>query len=453
MGACGVTVMDVRDDVAAFVNVNVIPMDTERIIRNQTVIVRDGLIAAIGESDAVPVPPRAQRIDGSGRFLLPGLIDAHVHLRSVQELLSYLAHGVTSVVHLSGPTGATGDVLDLRSRVASGETLGPTIYTTGPILDGDPAINPGVSAVVNTPDEAARTVVAQVDAGVDFVKVYNNLPRPALRTAIATAHERKTAVFGHIPRTDGRIDALQAALSAGLDVIAHGEEFFFTFFYDRIEDQLAAGVVPTVAVERLPAAVQLTRQAGVTVIPNLVFISQTRAQLDDLPAVLGHPEARFLTASVMEMWRLQNPTKRNDLERFDRREQAKYPFVRELTRALSDAGVPLLLGTDASAPGLLPGVSAQLELRELVKAGLTPYEAIRAGTSTAGRFIAAHRRETASGIVALGNRADLILLLRNPLDDVANVAAIDGVFIRGKWLTALELAERRERAMVSHPSS
>lgn len=140
------------------------------------------------------------------------------------------------------------------------------------------------------------------------------------------------------------------------------------------------------------------------------------------------------------MWQSNNPTRRRDLEQFTAREQVKYPFVQHLTKGLSDAGVLLLLGTDSSAPGLFPGHSAHLELPELVAAGLTPYQALAAGTRNAGRFIAerVHSAET-FGTITVGGRADLILLEQNPLADINHVAAIRGVMVRGRWLPKAEL--------------
>jgi len=433
----------------AIVDVNLIPMDSERVLSSQTVLVTRGLISRIGPTASLEVPRGARRIEGGGRYLLPGLVDAHVHLRDTTELLSYLAYGVTSVIHLSGPMGNVPNVLDLRGRVASGSVIGPTIYTTGRILDGDPPINPGVSVPIRTAQDARTTVRDQIEAGVDFVKVYNNLSTAAVGAAVASAHRRGVAVFGHVPRAEGRSLALQAALEAGLDVVAHGEEYFFTFFYDDVERQLDKGEVPKVDEGRIPEAVRLTKAAGVAVTPNLSFVSMTRAQLDDLKSVLDDPEIRFLDPDVLSMWKRRNPTTRSDLDRFGRRETAKYAFLQRLTLALSDAGVPLLLGTDASTPGLFPGKSAHVELRELVKAGLTPYQALAAGTRSAGAFIAGHTHTRPFGTIVPGSRADLLLFRRNPLEDIANIDELDGVLVRGTWFTMAELQRRREKSALT----
>jgi imidazolonepropionase-like amidohydrolase len=158
----------------------------------------------------------------------------------------------------------------------------------------------------------------------------------------------------------------------------------------------------------------------------------------------------YLPVGVLEMWQDQTPGRRTDRDRFDRREVAKYAFLKNLTLALRDGGVPLLLGTDASAPGVFPGRSAHLELSELVAAGLTPYEAIAAGTRAAGVFIGRHVPSVIPfGLVAPGYRADLILVRANPLDDVGNLAMIEGVMARGAWFSIDELRAKRDSIVAS----
>ncbi len=420
-------------------------MSEERVLRGQTVVVRNGVVVDVGPSGAVEVPLGARRIEGDGRYLLPALTDFHVHLRSTDELHSYLAHGVTTVVHVSGGMRGAPELLRYRDEIARGERLGPTLYTTGPILDGSPPVFGGVSTVVSTPEEARLAVAEQHRAGYDFVKVYNNLTSIVLAAAVEAAHERGMAVLGHIPRQEGRAEALQRALSAGQDMIAHGEEYFFTYFYADVDSLLDRGEIPYPDEGRIPVAVRMTREAGAAVVPNLSFVAMTRRQLDDLDGVLVDPEARYLQPGVRAMWEADNPTRRTDLERFDRRERAKYPFLQRLTKALSDAGVPLLLGTDASAPGMYPGASAHVDLRELVAAGLTPYEALAAGTRNAGAFIEEHVEEAEPfGVLAPGQRADLLLVRENPLEDVASASAVEGVMVRGRWFSTAELERLRE---------
>ena len=431
--------------VVAVTDVTVIPMDSERLLHRQTVILRDALIADIGPAATVRVPTGAQRIDGTGLYLMPGLTDAHVHLRDPDELLSYLAHGVTSVVQLSGPSGNIPNVMELRERVASGDVLGPTIYTSGRILDGDPPIFPGVSTVVRTPAEARIAVEAQLAAGADLIKVYSNLRTDELRSVTRAAHNRGVTVWGHIPRIEGRERALQRALAAGLDVIVHGEELFFTMLYRDVEGQLDRQLVPVLDPDLMTEAVRLIRGQEVTIIPNLSFVAMTRTQLDDGERLWTDPEVQFLHPTVLNMWRQQNPNRRADLRRFDLRERGKQTVVGQLTRALNEARVPLLLGTDASAPGMFPGKSAHLELSQLVGAGLTPYQALETGTTNPGRFLQRHvRRSPPFGTVSVGSRADLLLLNANPLTNISHVARIAGVVVRGKWYARTQIDSMRK---------
>lgn len=445
--ACGVA-LDASgsetDGVLAISNVTVIPMDSKRHLLQHTVVVRDGLIAELGPATAVQVPAGAQRIDGTGMYLAPGLIDAHVHLRDPGELLSYLAHGVTAVVQLSGPSGNVPNVMELRDRVARGDIIGPDIYASGRILDGDPPIFPGVSTVVRTPDEATKLVESQLAGGADFIKVYNNLGSDELRAVTRAAHERGATVWGHIPRIEGRATALQEALAAGLDVIVHGEEVFFTMLYRDVESQLDRGLVPNVDVDLSNEAARLIQESGIAVIPNLSFVAMTRAQLDDIERVWSDPEARFLHPTVRNMWQQQNPTMRRDLARFDLRERGKQVIVRRLTLALNEAGVPLFMGTDASAPGMFPGKSAHVELTELVAAGLSAYQALATGTRNPGRFLSERVRGTPPvGTVSAGSRANLLLLEADPLTDISNVARIAGVVVGGKWYAQSDIDSMR----------
>lgn len=434
----------------AFVHVNVIPMTYDGVMKDQTVIVEGERITRIGATSSVRLPRHVLQIDGRGKYLMPGLVDFHVHLRDTSELLSYLAHGVTTVVQMSGPTGNVSDVLALRRRITSGEVLGPNVYTTGRILDGNPAIFPGVSTVVSTPEEAKRVVEDQYRAGVDFIKIYNNLTSDVLRAIVEAAHERGLAVIGHVPRRDGRPQALQIALSAGQDMIAHGEEFFFTYFYGDADSLLGRDLLPQPERSKISSVIRLARESGAAVTPNLSFVAMTRRQLDNLNAVLSDSEVRYLHPTVIAMWREQNPTHRPDLARFSLRERAKYAFLKDFIPALQAGGVVLLLGTDSSVSGMFPGKSAQLELQELVAAGLTPFQALTTGTRNAGQFIKEHVHGTELfGTLSLGQRADLLLLDGNPLIEIDNISRIVGVTVRGRWLSKGNLERMRSDAINS----
>ena len=440
-----------RTPQTAFEHVNVLPMTADTVLRDHTVLVRDGAIVRVEPSRSATVPAGATRIDGRGKFLMPGLVDFHVHLRHENELRSYLAHGVTTVIQMSGPSAGIGDISTLKRSIAEGRVVGPRVFASGTMLDGSPPIFPNVSTVVETPEAAVREVARQRQTGVDFIKVYNNLAPDVHAAAVREAHRLGLAVFGHIPRIAERPRALHRAIEAGQDGIAHAEEMFFTAFYGATDSLLALGQLPRPLVSRIPEVVALLRMAGTVVIANLSFVAMTRAQLDSGASVFANPEWKYLSPDVRRMWGTQTPARRPDLARFSLRERAKAEFLtRDLVPALRAANVPILLGTDASVAGLYPGLSALVELRELVRAGLTPFEALATGTRVPGTVIA--RRFPLAprlGTIEPNAAADLVLLDGDPRSDVGTFAStITGVMAAGRWRTLADLARLRDAEAV-----
>ncbi len=429
-----------REKPIAFINVNVIPMNTERLLKNHTVIVQNGKIASVGFSSQVRIPENALKIDGRGQYLIPGLADMHVHIRDESELISYLSYGVTTVLNMRGSP----EILKLRDKIKNNEIIAPTIFTTSPLLDGDPPIWSGSGTIVVTdPAKAYQVVVDQKDSRYDFIKVYNKLNREVYSAIVEAAKKNNIAVVGHIPRQVGA----EKVIKAGQAMIAHGEELFFTYFGGPADNmnQDQNRIKPDES--KIPAIAKVTFSAKTAVTPNLSFIAATKKQLEDYEAVISSPETKYLTPNVINMWKSNNPNNRRDIEQFKEREKLKYPIVKALTKGFADAGVVLLLGTDASAPGLFPGKSAHTELRELVSAGLTPFQALSTGTRNAGEFINTNVQSAAPfGTIRVGQRADVILLNENPLQDINAISSINGVMIRGQWLPNAELQKMRSES-------
>ncbi|HET6362838.1 MAG TPA: hypothetical protein VFH11_12400, partial [Gemmatimonadota bacterium] len=322
-------------------HVHVIPMTRDTVLRDHAVRIVGGTIDRVAPSGELIVGEGDVIVEGEGRYLLPGLVDFHVHIRDDSELLSYLRFGVTTVVNLRGSP----EHLELARAVEAGEVLGPSIVTSGPLIDGDPPIWSGSgTVVVRTPTDAREAVAVQARASYDLIKTYNNLDPEVLRVVVEEAETHGLAVVGHIPRNPDRATALQKALDAGMAMIPHAEEIFFTYLGGS-GDASMRGAPPPVDPARIREAARLVVATGAAVTPNLSFVAMTARMLDDLDAVLGHPEARYLAPDVAEMWREQNPTRRDDLERFAAREAVKRRAVEALTLELQRAGVPLLLGT------------------------------------------------------------------------------------------------------------
>jgi imidazolonepropionase-like amidohydrolase len=414
--------------VAAFVDVTVIPMDSERVLPHQTVLVRDGRIAWVGPAASADVPAGATRIDGRGRFLLPGLADMHVHIApgagrtgdaAGRVLRLLLAHGVTTVRSMIGHP----DHLALRDGVQDGTVLGPTIVAAGPPLWGRD---------VTTPELARQTVAAQAAAGYDFVKVITGFSPPVYDAIVAAARETRLPVGGHV---SGDID-LARALAAGQQ-IEHLDAYLEALVADgapvrRSASQLSPGaILDHLDVAKIAGVVAAVRRSGVYNSPTLaLFIRVASDETADLLA--ARPEMRYVTPQALAAWREQITGMRTDPPAPARR--ARFLDIRRrLTAALDEAGAPLLAGSDSPQMFLVAGAALHEELAALVTAGLSPYAALRAATATPAEYLG---QRGVFGVVAAGSRADLVLLTANPLERIADVSRIDGVMVRGRWLDA-----------------
>ena len=424
------------EGVVAFENVTVVPMDAERVLPGHTVVVRGDRIAAVGPS--VDVPPGATRIDGRGRWLVPGLADMHVHLIEESVLPLFLAAGVTTVRNLAGDEHH----LDLRARLQSGEALGPTLYTAGPMLDGDPpAVSPGPTPfeIVRTAAEARQAVEAQHAAGYDFVKPYSALSPEAYAAIVETAGRLGMPYAGHIPRAVG----LDAVLAGDPSSIEHAEEFIYTAFGFKLDEAQIDSVARAVAA------------ADVWVTPTLSTYANFLPQIGKpagLAVLLARPEVGYVAEGYVSFWRDQNRfvTRSDSVNQRNR-----YAFQLTLVRALHDAGVPMLTGTDTPTPVMVPGFSLWDDLDRLVEAGLSRYEALEAATAEPGRFVAAtmERPGDPFGTITEGARADLVLLDGNPLDGFGALRDPVGVMVRGRWLPRADLDARLGAIRDRHAAS
>jgi imidazolonepropionase-like amidohydrolase len=414
-------------------DVTVLPMTGERPDGPRTVIVRDGRIAeisAVAATQEAELSGTVLVIDGSGRFLVPGLIDAHVHINrrpeEVRQLLDlFLLHGVTTIVNLEGST----QTIELRDRIARGEELGPTIITSGPIIRGSPS----------TTEAQGREIVArQAEAGYDLIKVYNPLSAEGYHGVIEEARRRGLPVIGHAVRAVG----IEGALQAGQH-IAHMEEAVYGWFTWRSgeRDDLPEGDRPEDAVARLdllldedqiPELARRVREAGIWVTPNLVAYQGIVEQTRDLEAVLAREEVSWMPESMRRAWQPEVNTyvNRERQETFRRTVERTYPFLQKLTVAFHRAGVPLLAGTDVGIPVVVAGLSLHRELELLVEAGLDPTAALEAASCSAAELIG---REDLGRIV-VGSRADLVLLAADPREDIRNTRRIDAVVVGGRLL-------------------
>jgi len=382
-----------------FQNVNLITMTEEKILENYSVVIKDGLIVEIGKFQTVAIPEDAQIIEGEGKYLMPGLVDMHVHLwRYSGEDNLYLVNGITSVQNMWGNSGL------LNTRRFNNKRFGPRIFTTGPIMDGPIPIWPG-SKVLETPEVARRAVIKVQEEGYDAVKVYERLTVEVYEEIMKTAEEIGIRVVGHVPREVG----IRKALELGQDSIEH----LSGYTMENIENEA-----------------EMTAENNVWNTPTLVLthILKEEHEIEGL---------EYIKPETIRSWRdAKNRGYTFDVEK-----------RQHIVRTIHEKGGKLLAGTDANNPFVVPGFSLHSELEYLAGAGLTPFEVLKTATYNPAEFLGQLDK---FGTVEEGKEADLILLSKNPLEDIKNTRTIEGTMVRGVWLTNESLQGELEKLKESY---
>ncbi|MBV9572962.1 MAG: amidohydrolase family protein [Acidobacteriales bacterium] len=423
---------------SAFVDVSVVPVDREQVLLHQTVLVRNGRIVEVAPVLDLKLPNDCHRIDGRHRYLIPGLVDSHIHLPlsgTADQLLVLqllLANGITTGINMEGSP----EIVALRDQIERGAIVAPKLYTTGPFIQ-QPAFM--------TADQVRNEVIAEKKAGYDFIKVHGELTQAAYDAVFETARAQGMRVVGHVPSNLG----INAALGRQA-LIVHAEEFLYSYFQFHRD-------LPTdsAEIERMVSGIsKKALLSGTWVSPTLSVFRQIIFQAADIDALLQRPEMRYMPrrlttgaavgATDFGWYPPDNPyVKRWPPEKIPHL-RAQYFVMQRLVKGLQQAGVPLLAGTDPFVPCVIPGFSMKDELEQMYEAGLTPYQVLQTATSNAARFLGS---DNDSGTILRGKIADLVLLNANPLIDVDNIFRQEGVMLRGLWFTEDELQTRLATAV------
>jgi len=412
----------------AFADVTVVPMDRDGALEHQTVVVRGDRIVAVEPAARVKVPDGVTRIDGAGKWLMPGLADMHVHIQQPEDLTMFVAAGVTTVRNMWGMEMH----LEMREKISRGELLGPRIVTAGPILDGDPPVWPG-SEVVTDPASAEQIVADQAKAGYDFIKPYSGLTAPVYDALVAAAKGHGLPVEGHVPRAVG----LQHALDAGQRSVEHLDGWIRALVpADVPATATHAELLAKVDESKIADVVRATIAAKAWNCPTLVVMDRL-ARFDDADRL--RKEVRWLEympAAVVQSWEPKNDFRMASAtaENFATMRQYNAVFGR-IAAALAGAGAPLLVGTDAGNPFVVPGASLHDEIELLAKAGVPRPTVLRAATAGAAEFLGERGK---AGVVATGAVADLLLVDVDPLREALPLVPT-GVMLRGRWLPEAKL--------------
>jgi imidazolonepropionase-like amidohydrolase len=417
-------------DSLAFVNVNVVPMTTETILESQSVVITDGKIVSIGDVKSTALPKDAFIVDGTDRYLMPGLAEMHAHVpgaasKDLSRVLTlFVANGVTLIRGMLGQPSH----LELRQQLASGEVLGPRLVTSGPSFNGNSVTNPA---------QAVAMVKEQFEAGYDFLKVHPGLSLAEFQAIARTANEFGMPFAGHVPEdvtveqaigagiaTIDHLDGYMASLVVANDDPTGGYGGFFGVYLADFADE-----------SRIEGIARATAEKGVWNVPTEILFEQWLSEAD-AESLASRAEMKYMPAGVVENWKATKQETLRDPQ-YDPDVVARaIELRRKIILALQQSGAGLLLGSDAPQVFNVPGFSIHRELALLVESGLSPFEALQTGTVYPATFLDIENR---IGTVQAGLDADLILLDGNPLEDISNSRRVHGVMLQGRWLSRQEL--------------
>jgi len=384
-------------------DVSVITMASDAVLENQTVVVKDGKIVAIGPAGC-PVKTEGIHIDGKGKFLIPALAEMHAHVpgrgngeQYVQDVLNlYLANGITTIRGMLGQPWH----LELRKLLAEHDLTGPRLITSGPSFNG---------SSVSSPQQAAKMVKEQHAAGYDFLKLHPGLSRSEYVEFVATAKSLGIPFAGHVSEHVG----IPLTLKSGQATIDHLDGYAAVFesgFDDRLIYALAVA----------------TKNAGVWNVPTQ-SLYENRFAGRPVDELMARPEMAFVRPATAASWRNRVLAAHRQL---GKDEADNFMLLkRSLILQLQKSGAGLLLGSDAPQVMNVPGFAIHEELAYLVNAGLTPFEALATGTVNVAEFFNENKR----GRIAEGFVADMVLLNGNPLEDIDNTRKIEAVMRDGHW--------------------
>src|SRR5882762_2009051 len=454
----------------AFTHVTVIDATGSPAQPDMTVVVANQRIAAIGPSKTTEIPTDAEIFDATGKFLIPGLADMHIHLTAAGEpdgsrkfiVPLLLANGITAVRDMGSYLDS---IIPLRKEIEDGKRLGPRIFTPGPYLDGDPpSFQPSI--VVTSSAQASTEVHGLIQERVDFIKVQSILSRDAYFAIAAAANREHITFVGHVP---DRVTAAEAA-DAGQHGIEHltnmlrgcsrdepklmREQFFITATKQSVgqsrarESRWLNRLLNEYSEEKAAALMAKFKEKDVWQTPTLILLkSNAFPTLED--AIPSDDRTKSIPAGTLANWKKSHAEQMKTLSPKDSELHAQLlQKSMDLVGQMQKAGVKILAGTDSPAPYVFPGASLHDELKLLVQAGLTPMEALQSATKNPAEFL---HIEKDSGTIKTGKYADLLLLDANPLENIRNTRKIRAVILHGKLLdrSALDALLENEKVFAT----
>lgn len=393
-----------------------------------TIVIRGERIAEIGPSAKVRIPKGARIIDANGRFAVPGLWDMHVHLWYAQNQLPvYIAHGITGVRDMGSDFARTSA---WRTAVESGQAIGPHVVTPGPVVDGAPERDAKLPVVVAaTPEDGRRAFDRLDDMHVDFIKVMSRLSRDAYIALAERCRKWRLPFAGHVPAEVSAWDAIEARQASiehlfGLFAACSSEEAGIrsgrtpaSHAVDSFDEAKARELF------RRSALMETRQVPTLTLWERMAFVDTDKRVHD--------PRLKSVAPLIRAGW----PKPEQELEDSEsdgaRQMRRQFELAMRMVKMMQQAGVEIMAGTDTGDPYTIPGATLHRELELLVKAGLTPMQAIQTATVMPARFLG---WDESMGVLKRGMVADIVILDADPLADIRNISRVSGVAVRGRYL-------------------
>lgn len=420
--------------ITAFQYVRVITIASDEVLNNQTVIVEGANISVIGSTDSTIIPNGARLIDGTGLTLMPGLTDMHAHYQEEEKGALFVVNGITTVRNMWGSTNS----FRFDTRAKTNDLVGPNVYTTGPLIDGPNPIYGELSVLVDTPEAAVAAVDSQFATGYTGIKLYEMLTDELYKSAVSAAKERGMRIASHTP-TAMQVEDL---LELKIDSIEHLDGYGHALSRGQFDAspfspaQLTSETWKYVDEAAIEPLAKKTAEANVWNIPTLTYFNEQYIYATDADNFFMRNEIRYVTPGVINYWQGRLERMKSRLPQLLTRSQAGAGAREKFVKALYDVGAPLLIGTDTPNPFIVPGYSYHDELNHFSNAGIPIHDILRMATSEAARYLEV---EGQFGIVAVGARADLILVAGDPLQKLSVLREPVGVMVNGHWRTHEEL--------------
>ena len=406
-------------------NVNVVDLNTGKILKNKFVAIDSNRISAIYDSEIVGLGSTLV-IDGEGKYLIPGLWDMHAHYKwdhvEIDPLL--IANGITGVREMWGDMP---EFAKVPKKTQPEGMVSPYVYLSGDLIDGNPPSFPVGCLVVTTPDEAVDAVKKQIDKKVDFIKVYSSLSEECFMAIAREAKKRNITFAGHIPNRVSIYKAIEAGMASSEHLYGFLEGCLPQNYYENPPKSMEE-FISRFPESRFDSLCSLLAKSSMWICPTLA-VNRAMSYLNDSTFTKDNRIA-YLPNSVIEIWNQKmNPYTKGQIDTFANSRRERYLFELSLIGKMNEKGVKFIAGTDFPNPYVFPGFSLHDELSLMVKGGMPTIDVLRTATINPAIFM---NKNADFGSVEVGKLASLVLLNKNPLENIENTRTIETVIVQGK---------------------